>query len=394
MLFKDQCVYRTPVSAYTEDETTIVSVGYKVFVNSVAVTEMRVFRNIGSINAVINIENLITFNNDLFFAYLSNFVGSGPVYTVPSATKTGMVKLYTLTYTKATGDTVEAEIGSVTMSNVIDGKFGNYFPTSMLNQTSSKFVLLTNKYTNTGRVLISNKTYDVITFYALASCTVKMYNKAGTQVGSTQSCGANGMYVVSLNSSLWGSTLKEYTIVIDGGSGVEKVYDVFISPYIEALPYRRSGCYTEDGQQRFNLFVKHPYGGLDHIANVNINSISGSSNRQQVRVQDESYVRGGSANDFETTTQSPNKFSTSTLPVMSEGRFSASYEGYMSNVNELWVAAMSACKTGYLVSTSESVTTIIDVDIDSISATLEELENNDKIWKVSVSATQKIPFVA
>ncbi len=393
MLFKDQCVYPTPISAYTESDTEIVSEGYKVFVGGSAVTEMRVFRNTGTINAIINIENLISFDNDMFFAYLNNFAGSGAVYTVPSPTKDAEVKVYNLTYTKATGVTVETELGSVSMEKIINGKFGNYFPKNMLDQTASKFVLLSNKYSYDGKVLITKNSYDVFTFYALASCTVKIYNRAGTELNSV-SCSADGMYVVSLNGASWGTDLKEYTIILSGGSGREIVYDVFVSPYVDTLPFRRSGTYSEDGQRRFNLFVKHPWGGLDHIANVNAVGISGSSNRQDLRVQDTVYIHGGSANQFEVTTQAASKFSTSTLPISSEGRFSQSYEGYVSNINELWIAAMSASKVGYLVSDSEDMKTIIDVSIDSISASLDQIENGDKIWKVSVSVTQKIPFVA
>jgi hypothetical protein len=393
MLFKDQCVYPVTISAYSETDTEIVSEGYKVFVGGSPVTEMRVFRNTGSINAIINIENLISFDNDLFFAYLNNFNGSGSVYTVPSPTKDAQVKVYSLTYTKATGVTVETELGAVSMTKIINGKFGNYFPKQMLNQTTSKYVFLSNKYSYGGKVLITKNSYDVFTFYALASCTVKIYNRAGTELNSV-SCAADGMYVVSLNGAVWGTDLKEYTIVLSGGSGTDIAYDVFISPYIEALPYRRSGTYSEDGQRRFNLFVKHPWGGLDHIASVNAIGITGSSNRQELRIQDTAYIHGGSANSFETTTQAASKFSTSSLPISSEGRFSQSYEGYVTNINELWIAAISASKVGYLVSDSNDIKTIIDVTIDSISASLEQVENGDKIWKISVSVTQKIPFVA
>jgi hypothetical protein len=383
MLFKDQCVYPVTISAYSEDDTEILSEGYKVFVGGSAVTEMKVFRNTGSINAVINIENLISFDNDMFFAYLNGFSTSDPVYTVPSPTKDAEIKGYSLTYTKATGVTVETELGSVSMNKIINGKFGNYFSKQMLDQSTSKYVFLSNKYSYGGKVLITKNSYDVFTFYALASCTVKIYNRAGTELNSV-SCAADGMYVVSLNGSLWGTSLKEYTIILSGGSGKEIVYDVFVSPYIEALPYRRSGVYSEDGQNRFNLFVKHPWGGLDHIANVNATNISGSSNRQDLRVQDTAYIHGGSANDFETTTQAASKFSTSSLPISSEGRFSQSYEGYVSNVNELWIAALSASKVGYLVSDSDDIKTIIDVTIDSISASLEHIEKGDKIWNISV----------
>lgn len=393
MLFKDQCVYPVTISAYSETDTEITSEGYRVFVGGSPVTEMRVFRNTGSINAVINIENLIEFNSDLFFAYLNNFAGSGAVYTVPSPTKTAQVKVYNLVYNKDTGVTVETELGAVTMNNIINGKFGNYFPKQMLNQTTSKYVFLSNKYSYGGKVLITKNSYDVFTFYALASCTVKIFNRAGTELNSI-SCSVNGMYVVSLNGELWGTDLKEYRIVLSGGSGTEVIYDVFISPYIEALPYRRSGTYSEDGEKRFNLFVKHPWGGLDHIANVNAVGISGSANRQELRIQDTAYIHGGSANSFEVPTQSASVFSTSSLPISSEGRFSQSYEGYVTNINELWIAAISAAKVGYLVSDSNDIKTIIDVNIDSVSASLEQIENGDKIWKVSVSVTQKIPFVS
>ena len=63
-------------------------------------------------------------------------------------------------------------------------------------------------------------------------------------------------------------------------------------------------------------------------------------------------------------------------------------------MNELWVAAMAASKSGYLVSTSAEFNSIIEVEIDSISASIETVENEEKIWKISVSCTQKVPFVA
>lgn len=393
MLFKDQCVYRTSIGAYIETDTEIMSSGYRVFVGGAPVTEMRVFKNTGAINAVLNIENLIEFDNDLFFAYLNNFSGSGPVYSVPNPTKSAQVIVYDLVYNKATGVTVQTQLGSVTMTNIINGKFGNYFPKQMLNQTTSKYVFLTNKYAYGGKVIINKNAYDVFTFYALAACTVKIFNKAGDEL-QLINCPANGMYVVSLNGVLWGTDLKEYKIVLSGGSGTDVIYDVFISPYIETLPYRRSGKYSEDGENRFNLFVKHPYGGLDHIANVNARSVNGSANRQELRIQDTTYIHGGSANSFEIPTQPASAFSTSSLPISSEGRFSQSYEGYVTNINELWIAAISASKVGYLVPDSVDMKTIIDVTIDSVSASLEQVENGDKIWKVSVSVTQKIPFVS
>lgn len=392
MLFKDQCVYSTSISPYVETDTEITSSGYRVFVGGSPVTEMRVFRNTGTINSVINIENLIEFDNDMFFAYLNNFSGSA-VYTVPSATKSAQVKVYDIVYVKATGATTETELGTVTMNNIINGKFGNYFPINMLDQTTSKYVMLTNKYSYSQNVYITKNTYDVFTFYALASCTVKIYTKSGILINSV-TCGANGMYVVSLNPNSWLTTLSEYRIELSGGTGTEINFNVYVSTYLEALPIRRGTAYTEDGQKRFNLFVKHPWGGLDHIANVNATSISGSSTRQELRIQDQVYIHGGSANSFEVTTQAASAFSTSSLPVSSEGRFSNTYEGYVSNVNELWIAAMAASKVGYLVSDSNDIKTIVDVTIDSVSASLEEIENGDKIWKVSVSVTQKIPFVA
>ena len=75
MLFKDQCVYPTPVESYTETETEITSTGYKVFVGGSPVTEMKIFRNVGLITAIIDIQNLIEFSNDMFFAYLGNLIG-------------------------------------------------------------------------------------------------------------------------------------------------------------------------------------------------------------------------------------------------------------------------------------------------------------------------------
>lgn len=391
MLFKDQCVYPTPVESYTETETEITSTGYKVFVGGSPVTEMKIFRNVGNINAIIDIQNLIEFSNDMFFAYLGNLSGAG-VYTVPSPTKSAQVKVYEIVYNKETGSSTETEQGSVTMNNIINGKFGNYFPKQMLDQTASKFVLLTNKYSNGGRVLITRATYDVVTFYALSSCTVRLLNKAGTQI-ATQSCGANGMYIISLNSAAWGSTLKEYEIELSSG-GNTITYDVKISPYLEGLPLSRGGCYAESGEVRFNLFIKHPYGGLDNIGMVNAVGISGVSSRQDLRLQDKTYIHGGSANSFETTTQAASAFSTSSLPMQSEGRFSSSYEAYATSVNELWLAAACGSKTGYLVAYNDDMNTIIDVNIESASASLEEIEGNTKIWKISVSATQRIPFVA
>lgn len=392
MLFKDQCVYSRPVSGYVETEEEITSTGYKVFVGGSAVTEMRIFRNKGSIDAVINIENLIEFPNDIFFAYL-NAYNSHSVYTVPDATKTAIIKVYEIVYNKLTGVTVETELGSVTMNRIIDGKFGNYFPKQMLDQSTNKYVMLTNKYAYSQDVYITNNSYDVFTFYALASCTVKIYTKSGSLINSV-SCAANGMYIVSLNGNNWLTALKEYRIELSGGVGTELNFNVYVSAYVDTLPIRRGTAYSEDGQRRFNLFVKHPWGGLDHIANVNAVSINGSASRQDLRIQDTAYIHGGSANSFEVTTQAASKFSTSTLPISSEGRFSQSYEGYVSNVNELWISAMAASKVGYLISESSDIDTIMEVTIDSISSSIEQIENEEKIWKVSVSVTQKIPFVA
>lgn len=392
MLFKDQCVYSVTMAAYIETEEQITSYGYKVFVGGSAVTEMRVFVNKGSVNAVINIENLIEFPNDMFFAYLGSYGGAG-VYSVPSPTKNASVKLYKIVYNKLTGDTVETELGNVAMNKIVNGKFGNYFPKQMLDQSTSKLVMLTNKYSYGGRVLITKKSYDVLTFYTIASVSVRILDMNENQIG-TALLSADNMYIVSLNCAAWGLNKREYQVVFESGGSELFRYEVYVSSYIDGLPQRRGTQYSDDGEKRFNLFFHHPWGGLDHIGNVNASSINGETNRQQVRVQDTAYIHGGSANSFETTTQSPNVFSTSTLPVTSEGKFSQSYEGYVSNVNELWIAAISASKVGYLVSDSQDIKTIIDVEITGVSASIETLENGDKLWKISVSATQKIPFVS
>lgn len=387
MLFKDQCVYRVSVNQYEETDTTITSIGYRVKVGGSYVTDMRVFRNIGTIDAVINIESLIEFNNDLFFAYLGSFSSVGnSAYAVPSATKTCNIELYTLVYTKETGDTVETLLGSVTMSNVIDGKFGNYFPSTMISQGSG-FVMLTNKHISGSKIFITENTYDVVSLYALGGTSVLLKNSAGATVSSA-TCSGNGLYVVSLNARKWGSYLDKYSITI--GS---YVYDIEIGTYLDNLPLRRGTCYEETGDTRFNLFVKTPWGGLDNIGNLNLTSINGSSSRNQVRIQDTSYARGGSANNFETTTQAASAFSTSSLPVRSEGRSSYSYEAYIANVNELWFSAIAGSKVGYLVMSSE-VSGVMEVEIDSVSGSIETIEGDDKIWKISVSCTQKIPFVA
>jgi hypothetical protein len=356
---------------------------------------MRVFNNVGDIDANIDIQNLIGSQPELFFDYLSNT--NRTVYTVPNSKRTAQVILYEITYTKETGESTTSTLGTVTMNDIIDGKFGNYFPTQMLDQTTEKFVLLTNKYSYGGKIMITKNSRDVFSFFALANCTVGIYTLDNVLIGSTVSCAANGMYIVSLNSYVWGQTIQNYKIILDGGGSFGDVsyeFEVMISPYLEGLPYRRGTQVKEEGQLRFNLFVKHPWGGLDSLGTVNATSISGSTNRQSVRIQDLAYRRGGSANDFETTTQAQNKFSTTVLPVTSEGRFSYTYESYITNVNELWIAAMAASKSGYLVSNSPEFSSLIEVEIDSISAGLEQVENEDKIWKVSVSCTQKVPFVA
>ena len=392
MLFKDQCVYRVSVDQYEETDTTITSIGYRVKVGGSYVTDMRVFRNVGTIDAVINIESLIEFNNDLFFAYLGSFSSVGnSAYAVPSATKTCNVELYTLVYTKETGDTVESLLGSVTMSNVIDGKFGNYFPSTMISQgTDSTYVMLTNKYLWDSNIFITENTYDVVSFYAISTTTVRLYDSSGTTITSV-SCAAGGLYIVSLNARKWGSALNKYRVAILGIDSM--IYNIEIGTYLDNLPLRRGTCYEETGDTRFNLFVKTPWGGLDNIGNLNLTSINGSSSRNQVRIQDTSYVRGGSANNFETTTQSASAFSTSSLPVRSEGRSSYSYDAYIANVNELWFSAIAGSKVGYLVMSSE-VSGIMEVEIDSVSGSIETIEGDDKIWKISVSCTQKIPFVA
>jgi hypothetical protein len=395
MLFKDQCVHRTNISAKVETDTTITSIGYRVKVGSDFVTEMRVFNNVGDITANIDIQNLIGSQPELFFPYLANT--NVAVHTVSSSKRTAQVVVYELVYTKETGVTTTSTLGTVTMSNIIDGKFGNYFPTQMLNQSTEKFVLLTNKYSYGGKIMITKNSRDVFTFFALANCTVGIYTTSNVLIGSTTSCAANGMYVVSLNSYVWGQTLQNYKIILDAsGTGGDALFEfeVMISPYLEGLPYRRGTQKVEEGELRFNMFVKHPYGGLDSLGTVNMQSMSGSSNRQSVRVQDTRYVRGGSANDFETTTQVQSKFSTTVLPVISEGTFSYTYESYITNVNELWIAAMAASKSGYLVGSSLEFSSIIEVEINSVSASIETVENEEKIWKVSVSCTQKVPFVA
>lgn len=392
MLFKDQCVYRVGIDQYEETDTTITSIGYRVKVGGNYVTDMRVFRNVGSIQAFINIESLIEFDNDLFVAYLNSFSGVGNnVYSVPNAKKVCNVELYTLVYTKETGATVETLLGAVTMNDVIDGKFGNYFPATMINQGTSGFVMLTNKHINGSQIYITEKTYDVFSFYALSSATVFLFDGSGNEVASVP-CSAGSLYVVSLNARKWSSALDKYSITIISGAQ-SMLYKVQIGTYIDNLPLRRGTCYEENGDVRFNLFIKTPWGGLDNIGNVNLIGITGQSSRSQVRIQDKSYVRGGSANDFETTTQSASAFSMSSLPVRSEGRSSYSYEAYIANVNELWFSAIAGSKVGYLIMSSE-VSGIMEVEIDSISGSIETIEGDDKVWKISGTCTQKIPFVA
>lgn len=390
MLFKDQCVYRTNISSKVEDDTTITSIGYRVKVGSDFVTEMRVFNNIGDITANIDIQNLIGGQPELFFAYLANT--NVAFYTVSGSKRTAQVILYEIVYTKETGESVSTSLGTVTMNNIIDGKFGNYFPTQMLNQSTSKFVVLSNKYSHGGKIMITKNTKDCVTIFALSACDIGIYDRSGTLI-TDGTLTANEMHIISLNSYVWGTTLQEYSIKISSG-GQEIEYEVMISPYIEGLPFRTGTKFKEEGQNRFNLFARHPWGGLENLGTVNVSSISGATNRQTLRIQDTRYVRGGSANDFETTTQAQSKFSTSVLPVVSEGRFSYTYESYISNVNELWIAAMAASKSGYLVANSYEFGSIIEVEIDSVSASLETVENDEKIWKVSVSCTQKVPFVA
>lgn len=391
MLFRDQCVHKFTASSYIETDTTITSVGYRVLVDGEFVTEMRVLRNTGTVTVPVNCENLIEFNKNLFFAYLNSFLVS--VHSVSSATKVVKVKEYELVFTKATGVTVATELGEVTMNDVIDGKFGNYFPLSMINQSTSKFVPLTNKFISGKKYYISNKTPDCMSIFVLASVNIKL-----TPIGSgyvTTVTKASGMQIISLNSLAWGLSYKNYTISIDAGGANLFEIEIEKSPYIDNLPQRRGSCYTEDGEYKNTLFVKHPYGGLDNIGNVNVVSVSGASNRQSVRLQDVTYIHGGSANSFETTTQVGSDFSVPSVGLNGEGTFSYSYEAYITNVNELWIAAMSAAKIGYLVTYgSGEITTIIAVDINSISASIEEINDGVKVWRLSVSCTQKVPFVA
>jgi len=315
MLFKDQCVYRANISSKVETDETITSIGYRVKVGSDFVTEMRVFNNVGDITANIDIQNLIGGQPELFFGYLGNT--NSAFHTVGSSKRTAQVILYEIVYTKETGESTTTSLGTVTMSNIIDGKFGNYFPTQMLNQSASNFVMLSNKYSYGGKIMITKNSRDCVTFFALASCDIGIYNNAGTLITSG-SLAANEMHIVSLNSYVWGTTLQEYSIKISSGAQVVE-YKMMISPYLEGLPYRRGTQKVEEGELRFNLYARHPWGGLDNLGTVNVQSMSGTSNRQSIRVQDTRYVRGGCANDLETTPQAQSKFSTSVLPLTSEG---------------------------------------------------------------------------
>lgn len=389
MLFRDQCVHRFTAASYEETDETITSIGYRVLVDGVYVTEMRVFRNVGTITATINCENLIEFNKNLFFGFLNNIYTS--VYAVSSATKVVKVREFELVFTKATGVTVETQLGEVTMNDVINGKFGNYLPASMFSQSSSKFIPLTNKYISGKKYYISHNTYDCMTIFVLASVNIKITpTNGGTATTVTRT---SGMQVISLNATAWGLTHTNYTVSIDAGSSNIFEIEIEKSAYIDNLAQRRGTCYVDSGEVKHSLFVHHPWGGLDNIGNVNMIGGGGSSIRQSVRLQDVTYVHGGSANDFETVTQTASDFSVHPLTLNSEGTFSYSYEAYISNVNELWIAAMAASRSGYLVTLGD-IQTIVEVEINSISFAPEEISDGVRVWKLSISCTQKVPFVA
>lgn len=402
MLFRDQCVHNFTASSYIETDTTITSVGYRVLVDGEFVTEMRVFRNTGTVTVPVNCENLIEFNKNLFFPFL-NDTNSGGVELIANAKKVVKVREYELVFTKATGVTVATELGDVTMNDVIDGKFGNYFPSGMLDQDEAGIIPLTNKFINGGTYYFNTASQDTFSFFALdagfSAYIIPNSQAANTITGSVSSITLTqgNVYVCRLNSRSWNKTFNDYRVVIGknpSGSIINAYFTVNmkVSEHLDNLPFRRGTCYYDIPQEKYTLYIRHPYGGLDCLGNVNVVSIGGSSNRQSVRLQDVTYIHGGSANSFETVTQAASEFSVSSVGINSEGTFSYNYEAYITNVDELWIAAMAASKIGYL--TNNSIGTIIAVEISSISASIEYLEDGLKVWRLSVSCTQKVPFVA
>lgn len=402
MLFRDQCVHNFTATSYVETDETITSVGYRVLVDGVFVTEMRVFRNTGTVTVPVNYENLIEFNKNLFFPFL-NDTNSGGVELIANAKKVVKVKEYELVFTKATGVTVTTELGEVTMNDVIDGKFGNYFPSAMLDQSEARLIPLTNKFINGGVYYFNTASQDTFSFFAIEA-GMKAFIIPNSQAANTITVAvtsinltAGNLYVVRLNSRSWNKTLNDYRIVIGGnpfGDYINAYYTIKmkVSEHLDNLPFRRGTCYYDTAYEKYNLYIRHPYGGLDCLGNVNVVSVGGSSNRQSVRLQDVTYIHGGSANNFETVTQAASEFSVPSVGLNGEGTFSYNYEAYITNVDELWIAAMSASKIGYLI--NNSIGTIIAVEVNSISASIEYLEDGLKVWRLSVSCTQKVPFVA
>lgn len=393
MLFKDQCVVWKDIDGYTETETEISGKGYRIMVNGSYVTELRLFNNIGAVEVAINCESVIDFGHGVFLSYLQSHTTTTPVHNISNPTKTVKVRIFDVVFNKETGLTTETLAEEFTMNNVIDGKFGNYFPQRMKNQATAEWIMLTNKHIVWGRYHIHKDCNDIITIFVLSAATVTLQPLDGIGDVVTYNY-TSGMKVINLNASRWGLNTKRYIISVTTNAGNDWEIEVEKSEFLNHRPIKSGTCYEEDGLQDMNLFFKNPMGGIDNIGNINMTSVSGSARRTNLRLNDVLYRHGGGDNDFEVVSQSEYEFSLGHSYIDSEGYFSGQYEAYITNVSEMWIAGLAACKMGYLVKNDTVIDTIIGVNIDSVSASKTELEGGLVVWQLNISLSQKIPFVA
>lgn len=417
MLFRDQCVAHGTMPPLVETDDEITAQGYKIKVNGSYVSEMRLFRNLSAESFIINMQDVIEFDDVIDMGSVVSTLNSSGKYSFGDTTKTAALEIFDVTIDKETGVVTESSIGSQNFTKVFDGLFGNF--KQGVDQVNG--AILSTKFLRGGKYFLGRGAIDVMSLFGSSEMKIKSNDGATTLATIT---GTN-YTVYNIDAASHGQSALEYKVEfkisgslvcsffvvkstkvdgsnksITGGSSVLTPENICENQK-DSVGNSTGGATTGAGGTNsvyygdiyYNILFKHPFGGLDSIGSVNITGMSASGERDSVVLQRKEWINTGAATP-EDNNDVPGYFSSQDNVQNGIGFASMSYEYYSETIDELWLAAASASRVAWLSGNRNTVRGAIQGLIDGISATYEEFEDGYKAWRVSVSFRQSVGIYA
>jgi hypothetical protein len=257
------------------------------------------------------------------------------------------------------------------------------------------YLLLGCKFQHGRTYDIYNKSNEIITLFAVEDCFAVF---TPTNPNYYLNLRAGHIYVFSVNSLIQGTNVRSYNMrifspLMPQAPSVDYSVNFRISTSVDNRG--TNVCDSDDDAisrevEQYHCYFLTPYGGVDYIGTVNLETISGIQGSLPTLLSRLNFSHDG---DFIKSNIPHYKYSSNRQSsIGTSGAISFSFKTRLNHVDAFWVMQLQASKRMYMRRNVRDMQLFYDCMVGSVGVTKDIDENGEPYWELSIQVNQVTPL--